>query len=98
MLFRSTKSADAFNYHIRTLPTTFGNLRMDGVNQVDSSMLKRFRVTERRYFEFRFEAFNVLNHAVFASPDITASDSGFGTITAMANKPRSVQLGLRFVF
>jgi hypothetical protein len=71
---------------------------MDGVNQVDSSILKRFTVAERKYFEFRFEAFNVLNHPVFTSPNITASNSGFGTITTMANKSRSVQLGLRFVF
>jgi hypothetical protein len=93
-----TKAADAFNYHIRTFPTTFGNLRMDGINQVDASMLKRFNVAERKYFEFRFEAFNALNHPVFASPNITASNSGFGTITAVANKPRSAQLGCRFVF
>ena len=25
-----TKSGDAFNYHLRTLPTTFASLRMDG--------------------------------------------------------------------
>ncbi|MGP8243837.1 MAG: TonB-dependent receptor [Bryobacteraceae bacterium] len=93
-----TKSADAFNYHLRTFSTTFGNVRADGVNQVDASMLKHFNVSEKTYFEFRFEAYNAFNHPVFSAPDITASDSGFGTITSVANKPRSIQLGARYVF
>ena len=94
-----TKAADAFNYHIRTFPTMISNLRMDGINQLDTSLLKRFLITEKAYFQLRFEAFNVLNHPVFPAPNTTASTSVFGTISgAQANRPRSIQLGARFVF
>ena len=85
-------SADAFNYHLRTFPTTFMNARTDGINQLDVSALKRFDIGEHRRFELRGEVYNVLNHAIFAPPSTTASSSGFGTITATANLARTVQL------
>jgi hypothetical protein len=93
-----TKSADAFDYHIRTFPTTFGNLRADGINNLDSSLLKNFPITESKYFQLRLEAFNLLNHPTFEAPNTTASNSSFGLITAQANLPRQIQLGVRFVF
>jgi len=33
-------------------------------------------------FEFRVEAFNVLNHTEFANPDTTLADQNFGLITS----------------
>lgn len=94
-----TKSADAFNYHIRTFPTAISNLRVDVINQWDPSLLKRFQFTERGYFQLRFEFFNVLNHPIFPSPNTTASNALFGTISgAQANRPRSIQLGARIVW
>jgi hypothetical protein len=94
-----TKAADAFNYHIRTFPTTISNLRMDGINEWDPSLLKRFQFTEKGYFQLRFEFFNVLNHPCFPAPNTTASSSLFGTISgAEANRPRTIQLGGRIVW
>jgi hypothetical protein len=94
-----TNSADAFNYHIRTFPTMIGSLRQDGINQWDPSLLKRFAFTEQAYFQLRFEFFNALNHPVFPSPNMTATNSLFGTISgAQANRPRQIQLGARIVF
>ena len=93
-----TKSGDAFQYHIRTFSTTFPNLRADGINQWDQSMLKRFGMGERAYLQIRAEAFNLLNHPTFSAPSTTANSSGFGTITAQANRPRTLQLGARIVF
>jgi hypothetical protein len=89
------KSADAFNYHLRTFPTTFINARADGINQLDTSILKRFAIGERRSFELRGEFYNTGNHTIFGPPSTTASSSGFGTITTQANTPRSVQLVAR---
>jgi hypothetical protein len=65
---------------------------------LDASVLKRFEVGEKKYFQLRFEGFNVINHPVFAAPNTTATNSGFGTITSTANRVRTIQLGARFVF
>ncbi len=89
------KSADAFNYHIRTFPTTFNNLRQDGINELDASILKDFRIGEKRKFELRGEFYNIPNHPVFAAPGTTASATAFGTITATSNLARTVQLVAR---
>lgn len=92
------KSADAFNYHIRTFPTMISGLRVDGINQLDPSLLKSFRFTEKSFLQLRFEAFNSLNHPSFPAPNTTASNALFGTISgAQANRPRIIQLGARFV-
>ena len=95
-----TASADAFEYHIRTFPTTFGNLRADGIDQLDSSVLKRFDLGEsgQRYFQLRGEVFNLPNHPVFAAPNTTASNSQFGQITATANRFRTVQVSAKLYF
>jgi hypothetical protein len=92
------KTADQFQYHVRTFASTFGNVRSDGINEIGGSIQKRFRLGETRNFQIRFEGFNLLNHPVFAAPNNTASSSAFGTITSMANKPRSMQVVARLVF
>jgi hypothetical protein len=94
----ATNSTQAFAYHIRTFSTTFSNLRSDGINQLDSSLLKRIAITEHASLQLRFEAFNLLNRAAFSAPSTTVSSSGFGLITAQANRSRTIQLGARLVF
>jgi carboxypeptidase family protein len=93
-----TASAQQFQFHLRTFPTTLSALRQDPQNNFDASVIKRFDITERTYFQFRFEAFNVLNRAVFAAPNLTATNAQFGIINSTANRPRQVQVGARFVF
>ena len=101
-----TAAADQFQYHERTFSTTFPNVRQDAINQWDVSLLKRFFITERRYFELRGEAYNVVNHPVFGAPGqtsaqgpvVAATNSNFGLITFQDNRPRALQLGARFVF
>lgn len=90
------------SYHLRTLPTTIGSVRADGYNNLDASILKNFPIYGKSsYFQLRFETFNTLNHAIFASPVITpATSSTFGYISATtANSlPRQFQIGGRLVF
>jgi hypothetical protein len=93
-----TATAGQFQFHLRTMPSTFGDLRSDGQNNFDASILKKFQTTESTYVQFRFEAFNVLNHVAFGVPNVQATSSSFGTITTQANRPRQIQIGLRFVF
>lgn len=94
----ATNSSQTFAYHLRTFSTTFPNLRADGVNQLDTSILKRLNVTETAYFQLRLEAFNVLNHPSFTAPNVTATNGSFGLITTQLNRSRALQLGVRFVF
>jgi len=93
-----TASATQLQDHIRTFSTTFPNLRQDGINNFDTSLLKRFNFTEKTYFQLRLEAFNVVNHPTFSAPNAQATSSSFGIITAQANRPRTLQIGARFVF
>jgi hypothetical protein len=93
-----TKSADQFQFHIRTFSTTFPNLRQEGINNFDASLLKSFNFTEKAYFQLRFESFNIVNHPTFAAPNTTATSTSFGLITAQANLPRQIQLGARLVW
>ncbi len=92
------KSADQFQYHIRTFSTTFPNLRMDGINEWSPSVTKRISFSEKMSLQLRLEAYNVLNHPTFTAPNTTATNSGFGLITTQANRTRALQLGARFVF
>ena len=71
---------------------------MDGINEWSPAVTKLIRFTEKASLQLRCEAYNVLNHPVFSPPNTTATNSGFGTITTQANRPRTLQLGARFVF
>ncbi len=93
------KSADQPSDTIRTFSTTFGNLRQQDLNELDASILKNFNFNESTYFQLRLEAYNVLNHPVFAAPTVSsATSSTFGLIQSQANSPRAIQIGARFVF
>jgi len=93
-----TKTADQFAYHIRTFSTTFSSLRGDGANELNASMLKRFEIREKTYFQLRFECFNVMNRPTFQFPNLAPTNSAFGLITGQSNRSRSFQAGGRFVF
>jgi hypothetical protein len=93
-----TNSTQAFVDHIRTFSTTFSNLRQDGLNEWDPSLLKNINFTEKIYLQLRFEFFNVLNHPTFAAPNLQATNAQFGVISSQANRPRTIQLGGRFVW
>jgi hypothetical protein len=94
----NSQQTGQFQFHLRTLPTTFSSLRQDGQNNFDASIIKRFSVAEQAYLQFRFEAFNVLNHPTFGAPNLQVTSANFGVINTQANRPRQLQLGVRFVF
>jgi hypothetical protein len=72
-----------FNPAAFSLPAngTWGNLGRyiangPGMYEIDSSLQKRFRITERLRLNFRAAAYNVLNHPIFKNPS-----SGIGALT-----------------
>ncbi len=72
-----------------------------GLNNWDMALLKDTRLTESKTLQFRFEAFNIWNHAQFSgqlSPGFGVFGSnGFGVISA-AYDPRILQAGLKLLF
>jgi hypothetical protein len=90
---------------------TWGNLgrnvlRAPGLFQIDTSLAKRLRLTERMGLEFGLEAFNILNHPQLGAPAAnTSSTSNFGRITSAINTspvgagtPRQFQFFTRLSF
>jgi hypothetical protein len=76
-----------------------GTLRAPSFFNLDTSVSKKFMLTERKYIQFRTEFFNALNHASWGPPgrDIT-SPTSFGQITSQVQNPRNIQFGLKFYF
>lgn len=85
------------------LPQSYGNagmnpLHTDGLQQLDSSLFKTFRVTERINLQFRADAFNTFNHPNFSAPDATVGDPSEGQIFSTSVDNRRMQFGLRLFF
>jgi hypothetical protein len=62
------------------------------------SLFKNFVIREQTQFEFRAEAFNILNHPQFGLPNATIGNPQAGSITSTVGNPRQLQLALRFQF
>ncbi len=79
--------------------TGVGTERAPGFFNLDTSVGKRFAITERQYLEFRAELFNVLNYVSWGNPgrDITAP-AGYGSIGGQIGMPRNIQFGLKYNF
>jgi carboxypeptidase family protein/TonB-dependent receptor-like protein len=68
-------------------PGTLGNItrnrvRQPGISQLDLGLFKSFKFGERFSAKFKWEVFNVLNHAMFAYSTGKVGASGFGTLFA----------------
>jgi hypothetical protein len=91
----------------------FGNvgrnsMRGPGVVNLDASIFRNFRVTERWAVQFRAEAFNVTNTPAFNNPGANASSvttvngvvnlNGFGQITSAQATERQFRFALKISF
>jgi hypothetical protein len=74
-----------------------GILRGPGYFNVDASLFKDFKFTERWKLQFRAEVFNVENRANFQNPTASVSSGTFGRITS-AYDPRVMQFALKLFF
>jgi hypothetical protein len=73
-------------------------LRLAGFTDLDSEFSKTFHFTESKYFQLRWEAFNILNHPNFAGYINQFGSPQFNTYTSTANNARAFQLSGRFIF
>jgi hypothetical protein len=92
-------------------PGQIGNLQSNAFNAPayfdwDMSAAKGFDVTEKIKLTFRTDAFNLLNHPVFAVPvdansglaNININDPRFGQSTKTISAPRRLQMSLVLTF
>ena len=93
-----TDSSQQLTYNLVRFSSRFSGIRGDGINQWNMSMLKNFKITERKEFQFRCEAINALNHAQFTNPDTNPTSSTFGMIFYEKSSARTFQMGLKFLF
>ena len=95
-----------FNRACVSVPTDpsqpFGNAERNSVRGpnfwgLDFVASKRVALGGPAQFEFRLEAFNLLNHTNFRAPNGNRSQGGFGTITSTFD-PRQLQLGFKLLW
>jgi len=73
-------------------------LRGDKLIQLDMSLIKNFRVTESKSFDFRAQVFNLTNTPSFSSPSGSTNLATGGQLTSTRNQPRLFEFGLKFNF
>jgi hypothetical protein len=79
-------------------------MRGPGVVNMDLSLFRTFRITERFHLQFRAESFNLSNTPHFANPNGNANSSNFGKITSTQSaadavgRSRELRFGLRLGF
>ncbi len=72
--------------------------RTNDFSNVDFSIIKDTKVTERTQLQFRTEFFNIFNQHAFRVPGTLLGSPGFGVSTSTVNTSREIQFGLRFIF
>lgn len=81
---------------------TFGNERRNDIvgprnTNLNVAVSKEFSIYERLKFQWRTDAFSVLNHPLPQAPDATMTDSTFGQVTSWTGQ-RTIQLSGKFVW
>ncbi len=84
----------------------FGFYRGLGYWNIDFSMKKQFKITERFSTEFQVVFTNLFNHPVFYDPQgqgyssllDTSSPDSWGNLPGQGNTPRQMEFGFRFNF
>ena len=69
-----------------------------GLQLMDVSLTREFRLTEGLHLQMRGEMFNALNHSNYMTPNRFVNTPQFGTITMASTPGREVQLSGRIVF
>jgi len=73
-------------------------MRAPGVVNMDFSLFRTFKLTEKFNLQFRAETFNLTNTPHFNAPNGNVNSTRFGMVTGVVGDPRSFRFGLRFGF
>ena len=103
---RDQRSPDRwFDSSAFTVPAAFafGNSAANviygpGVVNLDLTVARTFKITEKVWVDFRSEFFNLLNEAHFDFPNAVVNTPNSGTISATSSSARQIQFGLKLGF
>ena len=82
---RTTMGTNTYQY--RFMPSNIEGLRGPGYSEIDGSISRTFRITERLGFDARLDALNIPNHSIMNGPDTSPTSSTFGQITGQTQSP-----------
>ncbi len=91
-------SGQQLGSNLINLSPRFSNVRADGQNEFDLSVIKNTSIKERVRLQFRAEFINAFNHPQFSAPNTTPTSSAFGTVTGEWSWARVIQFGLKLMF
>jgi hypothetical protein len=96
--FNTSAFAQPADYTYGNVAANIGTVRSPGMNNVDTTLAKNFRFTETARLQFRFSAFNLLNHPVFSGPNTTFGNATFGVVSSQANYCRQLEIAAKILF
>jgi hypothetical protein len=84
-------------------PTVYGNAGIGivsgpAIHTLDASLMKNFHLTERKFVQFRWEAFNAFNEVNLGNPVLNIGQANTGAITGIQTGARQMQLALKLFF
>jgi hypothetical protein len=85
---------------VRFGDTGRNSVRGPGGMSLDFSLFRAFPIGATRRIEFRLEAFNLVNHPIFANPNGDVTSVNFMRITGIQGgySERNIRIGARFAF
>lgn len=83
-----------------TAPRTLPNYRAFGLRNGDVTLMKNFRLAERKSVQLRIESFNLTNTPAFGVPNASFGSSSFGIISGYATGcgARQMQVAVKFYY
>ncbi|MCL4402363.1 MAG: carboxypeptidase regulatory-like domain-containing protein [Acidobacteria bacterium] len=86
--------------NIRYFPSRISSVRAAGINVLDLSVHKNFRMAEHFTLQLRGEAEGALNHPNFDAPNMAPANALFGQVTATqtGQEERRIFVGLKLLF
>lgn len=85
-------------YQFGSTPRTLNFLRSDWTRDIDVSLHKNVKITEKLHVQIRGDAFNMTNTPMFAPPNTSFGSAQFGVVSAQQNNPRAFQFGVKAIY
>ncbi|HWB86829.1 MAG TPA: carboxypeptidase-like regulatory domain-containing protein [Bryobacteraceae bacterium] len=96
--FEGRSSAQPNTYQARLFPQYIDSLRADSIRNWDTKILRRFGIRERLGLVVALDMLNMTNHTQFGNPNISVTNSAFGSVSSQSNWPRILQFNARIEF